>query len=182
MFPSSATMKTVTTSVYITTVTSQTPTHSRFLILFPSYATLYRCTTTAVQRTVLNNKRVTITANSIISSISSSTIISSYWPLSNQKVQPYYLVTTLHISKINWVACYGAFTSLCAYVNRCAYELESSLIYSCSLKIWSAQMLKFGLKFHSCWRQFFKKGRCVQHRWTLNVTAAGDSERFINIC
>ena len=101
-----------------------------------------RCVTTAVERTVLNNKRFTITANSIISSISSSssssTIISSPWPLSIQKAQPYCLDRTLHISEINWVACYCScycsFTSLSTYTNRCVYKLQFSLIYSCSLK------------------------------------------------
>jgi len=83
-----------------------------------------RCIITAVERTVLNQKSFTITANSIISGISSSTIISSSWPLSIQKVQPYCLVTKLHISKINWVACYCSFTSLCAYTNRRAYKLR----------------------------------------------------------
>jgi hypothetical protein len=78
---------------------------------------------TAVERTVLNNKSFTITANSIISSISSSTIISSSWPLSIQNVQHYCLVRKLRISKINWVACYCSFTSLCAYTNSCAYKL-----------------------------------------------------------
>ena len=102
-----------------------------------------RCITTAVQRTVLNNKRVTITANSIISSSSSSsTIISSSWSLSIQKVQSYYLVTTLHISKINWVVCYSSFTSLCAYTNRRAYKLQ--IFFNLSLQFKNVERPKDG--------------------------------------
>ena len=128
--------------------------------------------TTAVERTALNNKSFTVTANSIIIIISSSssTIISSPWPFQFRKYTPIVSLRCFTFPRLNRVQCYCSFTSLCTYTNRCAYKLQFSLVYSCNLKIYSAQktaMLKFGLKFHSYWRQFFRKRRGVQHRWTL---------------